>query len=286
MLNKKMLLGAGALALGASVFAHHIAVGLSSQFGGEIVDQIVFYESAQTFGVPAYALGSAAHHFHLTDGDSFFVSNETGATDEITIRAQDFADMTDASMEEIVAAIESQLTVGHVTTVNNTLTFHGATGGDTSSITLAAGAGGVMSDLDLQPGTVFGSKDIGFTLSVPSDEHEHGGDEDHIGDHAHAPYVLVGGLTPGVTPIDGVEVPLAVDATVHRFLRAANAGLLPGFVGELDENADAEVVFPSSLLSKFFPNGTPDELHFAYVAFDGHGEATYASNRFTVKFVK
>jgi len=284
MLNKKILLGVGALALGASVFAHHIAVGLSSQFGGEIVDQIVFYENAQTFGVPAYALGSSAHHFHLTDGDTFFVSDGNGASDEITIRAEDFADMSDASMEEIVAAIGAQLSVAQVTTVNNTLTFHGTTGGDTSSITLSSGAGSAMADLELSPGTAFGSKDIGFTLSVPAD-HEHG-DEDHIDDFAHAPYVLVGGLTPGVTPIDGVEIPLAVDTTVLNFLRATKTGLLPGFVGELDDNADASTSFPSALLSKFFPNGTPDELHFAYVVFDGHGEATYASNRFTVKFVK
>ncbi|GJM23534.1 MAG: hypothetical protein DHS20C15_34490 [Planctomycetota bacterium] len=285
MLNKKILIAAGAVALGASVFAHHIAVGLSSQFGGEIVDQIVFYEDAQIFGVPAYALGSADHNFDLSAGGSFFVTNEQGLSDEIVIAASDFADPTSASMHDIVALIDAQLTVAEVTTVNNALTFYGSAGGEASSIALASGVGSAMADLELTPGIVFGAKDIDLTLSVPADDGHHGSG-DHVDGFAHAPYVLVAGLTPGVTELDGVEVPLAIDDTLLTFLRATKTNLLPGFVGELDHNADAYTTFPSALLSKFFPAGTPEELHFAYVVFDGHGEATYASNRFTVQFVK
>lgn len=312
---KNILIGAGALALGGVLFANHVAVGLSSLFGYEIVDKIVFVESEGLTGVPAFVVGGEDETYELTAGDSFKVMRTDGVFDTVTFDAADFVDIQNATLDEVADAVSAQLTVAQFGELNGFLTFTGLEGGADASLTLANLTGLPLEDLQFTPDTTFGTKDIEFTISVPAPEgHGHGGDHgdgghpasaadggdhgDGHGGHEHPGqdqgnanglagkrYVLVLSTTEGATGIGGLELPVAFDATTALGLRATNLGLLPGFVGKLNENEDEWATFPSDLLPLFFPEGNPESLYFAYAVFDFDLTPEYVSNRFEVRFV-
>lgn len=284
---KKQLLQLSALALCGLAFAHHINVGLSNPNGEEIMTHVVVYHqpSSGNIGVPPYATAHSAHEHStsLADGDSFQFISGAGLLEEVVFSASDFADIANATDQEVVASINDQLVTGEVLNDNGHFLFRSFLGGPLQTVTLSEGNGG-LAKLDFAAGTSFGSPSIELTLSIPADEHEH---EEHAG-HEHglegAAYVVLASDQPGSFQHLGQEIPLAFTPTTRRFLAAARQGLLPGFIGTLDRNADAMAEVPVELLQPILGPELPDALYFSYFVIS-HGEIAFVSNVFTADIV-
>jgi hypothetical protein len=278
--------GAGALAFAAAALAHHIPVALSTAYGEQVLSTITYFDTPTHVGVPAYRLGGDAHSIALGDGSSFTVVDHHGAAQTVTFAAAQFADIAHAEPDEVAAAINAQLPTATAFVENNSITLRGNEGGAGASLTFTDGAGAPLAALGLQPGTVNGSGDIDLVLSVPAPHHDEDGEPEapHL---EHHPYLVVLSTTAGATPVGGGHVlPFAVDAITDLGLRATNLGLLPGFAGTLDHNADGTARIPGSLLDKLFPNGKPDALFAAYAVFSTDLTGIeMVSNRFEVVFV-
>jgi len=283
MKSRSILIVGAVLLAGATVFAHHIQVGLSSVFGTEILSEVVFHTASVKFGVAPHVLGTGDHTVKLSAGHSSFAITDTnGNTQTIDIDGSAFANPAVVDLHEVVEQIEAQLTVAEVTITGNTLVFRGKDGGSTSTLTLADGPGAPLAALEVVPGLTSGADNIELSLSIPLPE-ENEDAPGEILDLAHHPYVVVLSTTEGSTGVGGFQIPVAFDAVTELGIRATNLGLLPGFFGQLDANSDALVTFDSDLLAKLFPAGLPAKLHFAYVVLDpAFSKIEFASNRFDV----
>jgi hypothetical protein len=278
---RSILIAGIVLASGAVAFGHHLAVGLSSVFGTEVMTEIVYFSHSDNLGVPAYRVGVDSHTVSLPDGAQFAVSDGSGATELVTFTTGLFTDPAQVDLEDVAEAINAQLTLGVALVDNDTLVLRGVEGGSAASLSLADGPGAPLATLGLLPGTVQGADDVQLVLSIPAsddyaDSHEGGG-------LAHHPYLVVMSATDGVTPVAGFQVPIAIDFTTLMGLRATQMGAFPGSIGELDENEDAQSTFDTALLSKMYPQGLPDRLYFTFVVFGENLDSIeYVSNAFDV----
>lgn len=274
---------AGLLLLVGVALATHVPVPLSSVFGGDVLSSIVYYTSDGNLGVPAYVIGGEIGDggddgagFHLDDGDAFTVTTADGSSETVTFSAADFADIGEATQDEVVAVLDGQLTLAEAALDNGHVVLRGLQGGSSAALILTDGPGSPLAALDVGAGLTSGASDIELTISAPAE----------AGDLSGKPYLLVASTTPGVIPVAGFEVPLLYDATTAQIMRAAQLGVVDGFLGTLDANNDALAVFETDLLAKLYPDGAPPALLFAYVVFDESlSQIEFVSNAFEVQLL-
>ena len=144
----------------------------------------------------------------------------------------------------------------------------------------AADVPAVLAALQLPGDAASGDDVVRLVLSVPADHHGL-----HHDDLAGHPYVLLVSGTPARFGHGGHALPFAPDAITRKMLAATKAGLLPTFLGELDDNADALAELPIADLRAVLGDEMPSELYFAYfVQNDTRTQNLFVSNRFTVRF--
>lgn len=243
--------------------------------------ELAWVKSPANPGVPPYVMGMGETTFALTDGAGFSVSDGTD-TEQVTFSAADFADIAAATPEELMHALNDQLTLGEAMVDGGMLMLRGFGGGADAVLELTEGPGDALMSLGLPAGMMNGDDDIELRLAT---DLEMAMGDDHEGGLAGHDYIVVMSTTEGVTPVAGWQVPLAVDATTLLGLRALQLGLLPGFSGELDAEGGAHVSLDGALLPKLFPGGLPERLHFAFVVFDeGLTDIAFVGNAFSVVF--
>ena len=241
----------------------------------KFLTELVYYQKLGNVGVPAYTMNMGDMTYNLSHGSSFSVSDGAGQTEEVVFDAADFADIGAATMDEVMDAINAQVTGSEAMVDSGMLMLRGLQGGPDAELTLAEGTGGALATLGFAADTMMGAEDVELKLitDVGDAPMEH-----HLAGHT---YMLVMSTTAGETQAAGKTVPLAIDETTLLGLRAIEFGLLPGFVGTLDQNGEALATFDTALLKKMFPAGAPDELYFSFVVFDpGLTSLEFASNRF------
>jgi hypothetical protein len=280
MQSKHLVRTAGAVAALAAVgLAHHVHVPLSTLFGPEILDGVVFYTGSDHFGVPHIRPSSETfdhhHTFDLDDGDAFSVTTGSGASERIVFRAADFAGGIDQALSTDVAAVinaKAQLIEAHVE--NEAIVVRGVQGGAASTLDLADGPGAPLAQLALPEGLGQGSDHLELELSIPAD---------HPVDLAGHNYWVLVSATEGSFAFQGAAIPLGLDPTLSLGVQLAASGKLPGFVGTLDAGNDASVVVDGSWLGDFMPGM---ELGFAFVVMSPDWTAVdFVSNRFEVEFL-
>jgi hypothetical protein len=283
MQSKHLLRTAGAVAALAAIgFAHHLHVPLSTLFGPEVLDGVVFYTQSDKFGVPNIRPSTETfdhdHAFDLDGGDAFTVATQAGAAETIVFEAADFArlgaDIDRAEASAIVAVINSKASLVEAYESNAAIVLRGVEGGSGSTIDLADGPGAPLAKLTVPAGPGAGSDDLELEISIP---------EDHPVDLAGHHYWLLFSGTDGSFSFQGRTIPLGVDPTLNLGVLMAAGGKLPGFVGQLDAGNDASVVAQGSWFSAFAPGM---ELYMAYVVMSPDWSALdFVSNRFTVEFL-
>jgi hypothetical protein len=283
MQPKHLLRTAGAVAaLSAVGLAHHIHVPLSTLFGPEVLDGVVFYTESGKFGVPHIrpTTGEFEEHqeFDLDEGDAFSVVTESGAAESVVFTAADFAatggDIDHAQLSDIATVINTKAALIEAYEMNEALVVRGVAGGSASTIDLADVTGSPLAKLTLPAGVGAGSDHLDLELSIP---------EDHpVNLAGHNYWLLISG-TPGSFSFQGQAIPLGMDPTLNLGVLMAANGTLPGFIGQLDAGNDASVVADGSWFTNFTPGM---ELYFAYVVMSPDWSALdFVSNRFTVKFL-
>jgi hypothetical protein len=281
MNRKQLILGASTfVGLTALALAHHVPVGLSHVAGAEILREVQFFTAAGVFGVPATKVGVAevpGHHdpVGIADGDTFVVVDQSGTSESVTLEAGDFADISGAVMDEVVAVINAKAALFEAVEQNGFLVLRGNVGGPAASIEVADGAGGPLAKMGMGGGLAFGSEDLELTLSIP----------DPSLDLAGGRYLVLASTTAGSFTLGSHTVPSAPDALTLALIAAARGGQAAGFKGVLDANGDASAMLLGSQLAPGFAGGYPDELHLAYLVLaPGTSQVAYVSNRFTVDF--
>lgn len=278
---RRSLLVAAVFALAAAAGAQAVPKSLSAACCELFLTELVYLKTPGTTGVPPYVMGMGEAAYALSDGASFTVGDGE-ATEQVVFSAADFADISAATPEEVMDAINAQLTLGEAMVDSGMLMLRGLQGGASAELELGEGAGDALMALGLPAGMMNGADDIELRLAT---DLEMAMGDDHEGGLAGHPYLVVVSATEGVTPVAGWQVPLAVDATTLLGLRAIEAGLLPGFLGNLDAEGGATVSFDAALLPKMFPGGLPERLHFAFVVFEEDlSGIALVGNAFSVAF--
>jgi hypothetical protein len=284
MKNRIILLGGVLLLAGASVFAHHVQAGLSSMLGAETLTEVLYVAKSGKIGVAPHAIGTEDPFVEVVPHATLTVTDTDGNSETAVVTSGLFSNPAQVDLQEAAQALGAQLSLAEMLVVNDTLVIRGKDGGSASSLSLTD-SGGLLGSLGIATGTtVLGADDIELSISVsPEGHHHHHHHHDPAVSLAHHPYVMILSATEGVTGVGGVPIPVAFDATTDLGLRALNMGLLPGFVGELDEFEDATATFDTALLAKFFPAGLPERLFFTFVVFNEDVTGiSYVSNRFDV----
>lgn len=285
MLRPALVLGLTLAAGAAAVAANSLAatpIALSASCCANFLSKIVFFNEPGNFGVPAYTMGMDALTYDLSDGASFSVS-DGGASQTVVFQSSQFADIDQASMDEVIDAINGQLTIGHVLMDTGMLMVRGVAGGPDAQLTLTDGPGAPLAALAVPPATILGTEDIELLLDTEAagmamDEGE--------AQFMHLPYFVAMSHTPGTTDVLGAQVPIAIDTTTLLGLRATQFDLLPDFVGEIDHHGMANATFDTKLLAKLYPSGTPASLYFAFVVFSADfSRIVFVSNRFEAEIV-
>jgi hypothetical protein len=270
------------LAFASAALAHHVHVPLSTLFGPEVLDGVVFYTETGKFGVPHVRPSTETfdhdHTFAFADGDSFDVTTNSGATETVVFDAASFqavgSDIGAATAEEVAEVLSAQATLLEAYTANEALVVRGLEGGSSKTLDLTDGTGSPLAKLTLPSGAGAGSDHLDLVISIP---------EDHPVDLAGHNYWLLISGTPGSLSFQGQTIPLGVDATLNLGAVMAASGKLPGFIGQLDAGNDAA----ATAVGAWFTNFTPGmKLYFAYVVMSPDWSTLdYVSNRFTVDFL-
>ncbi|MGQ0552898.1 MAG: hypothetical protein ACT4PU_06730 [Planctomycetota bacterium] len=283
----------GAALVAAAALMPPTPIALSAACCENFLSEIVYFDLVGNKGVPPYTMnegGMRMESFMLEEGDSFSVTDHDGATETVTFTAAQFADLEAATMDEVMDAVNDQLSIGRALMDSGMLMLRGAAGGAGSELTLVDGAGAPLAELGFAEDTMMGAEDIELALATHFGDMGMGGGmgdgEEGGAELMHLPYLVAMSATPGSTTALGHEIPLAIDNATHLGLRATQFGLLPGFVGELDHGGAAMTAFDTALLPKMFPGGHPERLYFAFVVFsEDLSEIVYVSNGFQVEIV-
>jgi len=283
MRTKQLSLTAGAFAALAAVgLAHHLHVPLSTLFGPQVLDSVVFYTESGKFGVPSIRPTTEAfdhgHVFQFHDGDSFAVADGSGGRETVVFDAAAFAavgaDIDRARLEDVAAVINAGTDLIEAYVTNEVLAVRGVAGGSASTVDLSDGPGSPLAKLTLPAGPGSGSDDLELELSIPAD---------HPVDLAGHNYWLLLSGTVGAFTFQGHSIPLGIDPTLNLGVLMAASGKLPGFIGQLDAGNDAAVVADGAWFGAFTPGM---ELYFSYVVMSPDWSALeFVSNRFTVDFL-
>lgn len=283
MRTKHAFLTAGAVAALAAIgLAHHIHTPLSTLFGPQVLDGVVFYTESGKFGVPSIRPTTEPfdhdHAFEFRDGDSFAVATGSGARETIVLDAAGFAavggDIGHAHLEDVAAVINAQADLIEAYVTNEVLVVRGLEGGSASTVDLADGPGAPLAKLTLPAGPGAGSDHLELELSIPAD---------HPVDLAGHNYWLLLSGTPSSFTFQGQPIPLGLDPTLDLGVIMAAGGKLPGFIGQLDAGNDASVVADGGWFGAFTPGM---ELYFSYVVMSPDWSTLeFVSNRFTVEFL-
>jgi hypothetical protein len=279
MNTKQLTLSLGALVgLGAVALAHHVPVELSFLQGKEILTGVVYQMNAPNPGIPAYRVGSGEidehHGMALGHGDSFSVSDGSGAVDTVVFDAADFADIGDVQVHDVVAAINAKATLFEAFEDNAYMVFRALNGGQSSTLATTDGIGAPLSKLQIPNGTSQGTDEVRLVISTPED----------TSFELH-PYLVIASTTLGDTPLGNDTLHVLPDDTTALFAQLTRLGVLPGFAGFLDANGDAEAVVSGSSIQRLYGVTAPDALHFSYLVLSKDGSAVeLVSNAFTVDF--
>lgn len=272
--------------LSAAVLAHGQAVPLTCSLCNNLLTDVILYLRGSNVGVPAHAHTmmpvDSEMMFALFPGDQFDVTNENGVTDTITIHAEDFSDVSNATIPEILTAVNSQLHVGTLSHVNGAFIVRGNKGGAAASLSLTNRTGAPVDTLLFMPGEVhFGANEVGLTISVPESA------DPTPNAYAGAPYKVFVSATDGAADIgNGITLPLAVDPWTRAFFDANRRGLISGFLGALDANENSAASADAGALHTILGDSPPPVLYMAFVVYDAAGTTPlYVSNRFTVTVV-
>jgi hypothetical protein len=278
MKQKQVLFGL-AVAVGGVVSAHHLPAGLSHKQGPEVLTNVNYFKEASQAGIPAYHLSTdeVTHGavIPLAEGDGFTLTGTGGIAETVVFEAADFADISNATVEEVVQAIAQKSTLAEASEDNGYLVMHGdEAGGSGTSLGLEDGPGAPLAKLSFGAGTLAGSDTLDLEISVPS-----GGPN-----LPFQPYVILTSATPGTFLQKGVEVPLGKDASTREFLSLALQGLLPGFAGRLDANSDSRATLDLTWIDAIYGTSqAPYDVRFAVVVFSPDmSQVDYVSNAFTL----
>lgn len=279
--NRKIMAAAVVLAGGSIALAHHLSTPLSYLFGSDVLSAVVYHATTGKVGVPAYVLsgGEIEGTLALSEGAAFAIADAAGKTDHVVFHATQFQDVGAATLDEVVASLNAQLTVATAFEDNGHLVLRGLEGGAQSLLDARDGQGSPLAALSLPSVPVHGSDSIALQLSIPADAS--GGPD--LSGH---PYFLIASRTPGTTDVGGKQLPIALDAATALVLRATAAGALPGFQGSLDAGSDAVAEFRPKVLNAIAGGAVPDHVYFAFaVLAKDLGKVEFVSNRFTLEIV-
>jgi len=169
-------------------------IALSASCCANFLSKIVCFNEPGNFGVPAYTMGMDSLAYDLSDGASFSVSDGEGGSETVVFQSSQFADIDQASMDEVIDAINGQLTIGHALMDTDMLMVRGVAGGPDAMLTLTDGPGSPLAALAVPAATMMGTEDIELLLDteaagMPMDEGE--------ARFMHLPYFLAMSHTPG-----------------------------------------------------------------------------------------
>jgi hypothetical protein len=288
--------------LSVPVFAHHLPRPLSHLRGKEVLDQVAYYQTQTSTGVPAYATGTIEldHHEQIavSDGDGFTVTTANGGSESVRLTAADFTDISNVELPELLAVINSKTTLLQAAEINAFAVVRGFVGGVSDPLTLQDGPGTPLAKLGLADGVFVGDQDLRLEVSLPGDheepEEDHGGGEG-LADH---PFVVLLSRVDGSFTLDGQEIPLGIDplnwrldgtgqAVLSRGVWALRPGTSWPVSGVLDENEDAAAVIYKSDLDRVLGRVWPDRIFIAVAVLSmDRQHIEYVTNRFTVNVIK
>lgn len=128
-----------------------------------------------TFGSDSATLVAESFPAALTNGDQLTVSVDGGPAQTVTFNSADFADINNATADEVAAVFNSQVSGVNAAVVDGRLTLRSGATGSISSLTVVDGAGTPAADLGL-PLSAFGSDstvDVNVTGSTGSEQARH-----------------------------------------------------------------------------------------------------------------
>lgn len=115
----------------------------SSRLDGQPVE-------GNTFGAAnAVLAGEATYPLALTAGSSFTIAVNGGAAQTVTFNTTDFADIANATVDEVAAAINAQVTGAIASAVDGKLVIQSTTNGTSSALQITDGAGAPAAALQL-----------------------------------------------------------------------------------------------------------------------------------------
>lgn len=196
-------------------------------------------------------------------------------TSRITFRRSQFVDIHNATPDEIIDAISEQLTNATVYEDNGHLVMVGNKPGETAQLTIANRNGTPIDKIALPADPTTGSTPVELVLSIPATD-------DPAFNFAGDRYRFVVSTTAGSSVVDGITVPLQIDAATTTFDTLAGSGQLPGFTGNLDANDDGAALLSADAVALAFGATPPAQLFLAYIVYDELNQAEYVSNVFTV----
>jgi len=289
MNSNSLLRGLAASALlGSLVLAHHVSTPLSVLQGTDVLSSITYFVQQGSFGVVPHQRThhEVDHHasFDLSAGASFLVDVGAGQPQEqVVLNANEFTRPGDVHLDTLLAALNAKSQKADFFDANGYVFARGLVGGASEQLALHEVSGGLLAQIGFEPGPQFGSDALHLELSIPAPGT---GGAPSI-DLAGRPYVLLASTSTGSFTAFGKQIPLALDASLTGFLNAAWGGVLPGFVGVLDAQADGQARIEKAMFESVPAASLPNALHLAYVVLkpDLSG-IDFVSNRFTVTIQK
>jgi len=267
--HRKFVALAVVAALAGAAFAHFVPLPLSYAAGPEILSEVVVYHSTPERGAPAYKLATEEgdEGFALEHGDSFWILDDVHSPERIVFDQAQFADIGAATDVEVVAAIGAQATRAVAFSDNGFIGLRGVVGGSSRSLRLEDGAGAPLESLHLDTSIVFGRDDIELHIATPAPEGLAGGTPSF----AQHPYVVLGSNAPGLMRFHGQLLPVQRNASMATLFQASAQGLLPGFIGVLDEHSTSTATLPLDQIDALFGPNPPSDLFFvlAVLSLDG-----------------
>jgi hypothetical protein len=280
-------LAASAL-LGSLVLAHHVSTPLSVLQGPDVLSSITYYVQQSSFGVAPHqrTLDEVDHHasFDLSGGASFLVDLGAGEVPEqLALGANEFVQPGAVHLDALLAALNAKSQKADFFDANGYVFARGQVGGASAQLGLQEISGSLLVQLGFPTGLQFGSDALQLELSIPAP----GSSGAPAIDLGGRPYLLLASTSTGSFTAFGKQIPLALDASLTGFLDAALGGLLPGFVGVLDAQADGQARIEKALFQSVPAEQLPNALHLAYVVLKADlSGIDFVSNRFTVSIQK
>ncbi len=227
--------------------------------------EVLTTSSAFQEGTAAAITGTSAEPFTLTDGDSFTIAVDGGASQTVTINTADFTNIAAATAAEVAAAINAQTTG---------LTADGSSG----SVVLTSDRTGEESSLKIDNVTGLPSTAIGLstnlvrgTETTATAATELNDLSDNVVDYVNGDVIEVSGTDASGQPFAG-SFTYGTDGTTLGELASFIDSLIPDAGASVDANGNLQVTAddtgPATLFVTLTNSGTGSTL------FSAHGFAT------------